>query len=150
MYSFVLAVHNVMRWVSLILGIVVAVQAFTGWFGRRDWTEKDRKMGAYFGIALDIQLLLGLVLYFVLSPIVRTALADMGAAMGIADVRFFAVEHAAFMILAVVLAHMGSILARQASTSQAKFKRAAIFYGAAVLLILAGIPWQRPLLPGIG
>lgn len=150
MYSLVLALHNILRWAALVLGIIVTLQAFMGWFGSREWTERDRKLGSYFAIAMDIQLLLGLVLYFVLSPLTRSALADMAAAMGAADVRFFAVEHAAMMILAVVLVHLGSILTRKADTSKAKFKRAAIFFGFALLLVMMGIPWQRPLLPGMG
>lgn len=148
MYAFFLAFHNIVRWVTLILAIVATVTAFMGWFGARKWSERDRKIGSFFGISMDIQLLLGLILYFVYSPLTRTALSDFGAAMQVADVRFFAIEHAFFMILAVVFAHLGSILPRRVTESKAKFQRAAIFFGLALLLILLGIPWARPLFPG--
>ncbi len=85
MYAFFLAMHNIVRWVALILAIVATVTAFLGWFGKRQWSERDRKIGSFFGIAMDIQLLLGLLLYFVFSPITRTALQDFGAAMGVQD-----------------------------------------------------------------
>lgn len=150
MYPIILATHNIFRWIALILAIVATVGAFLGWFGKRQWSERDRKIGSFFGIAMDIQLLLGLILYFVYSPLTRTALADMGAAMGVRDLRFFAIEHAFYMILAVVFAHLGSILARRAPDSKAKFQRAAIFFGLSLLLILLGIPWARPLFPGLG
>jgi uncharacterized membrane protein YphA (DoxX/SURF4 family) len=149
LYSFFLALHNIIRWAALILAILATVTAFLGWFGKRQWSERDRKIGSFFGIAMDIQLLLGLILYFVYSPITRTALADFGSAMGVKDLRFFAVEHAFYMILAVVFAHLGSILARRAPDSKAKFQRAAIFFGLSLLLILLGIPWTRPLIPGL-
>lgn len=149
MYAFFLAFHNIVRWVALILAIVATVTAFLGWFGKRQWSERDRKIGSYFAISMDIQLLLGLILYFVLSPLTRTALADFGAAMGVSDLRFFAIEHAFYMILAVAFAHLGSILPRRAPDSKAKFQRAAIFFGLALLLILLGIPWTRPLFPGL-
>ena len=149
MYSFFLALHNVVRWAALILAIVATVSAFLGWFGKREWSTRDRKIGSFFGIAMDIQLLLGLILYFMYSPLTRTALADFGAAMGVKDLRFYAIEHATYMILAVVFAHLGSILARRAPESKAKFQRAAIFFGLSLLLILLGIPWTRPLFPGL-
>jgi hypothetical protein len=146
MYPFVLTLHNLVRWLVLILAVVATVNAILGWFSRRDWKGADRKWGSYFSIALDIQLLLGLILYFGLSPIMRTAFSDFGAALSAPDVRYFALEHAFIMLTAVVLAHLGSALARRAGDSQAKFKRAAIFFSLATLLLLLGIPWMRPLL----
>jgi len=150
MYSVVLALHNIIRWIVLILAIVVVVRSFLGWFGRREWSARDRKLGADFGLAMDVQLLLGLLLYFVLSPMMRSALADFGSAMSVSDVRFFAMEHALAMFLAVVFAHMGSVFARKAEGSPAKFQRAAIFYTLALLLIFMAMPWMRPLFPGLG
>ena len=150
MYPFILGLHNLVRWVALILAIVATVGSFLGWFGKRQWSERDRKIGSFFGMAMDIQLLLGLLLYFVFSPITRTAIADFGAAMGVADLRFFGMEHAFYMILAVVFAHMGSILSRKAPESKAKFQRAAIFFGLSLLLMLLGMPWTRSLIPFIG
>jgi len=150
MYPFILGLHNLFRWVVLILAIVATVGAFLGWFGKRQWSERDRKIGSFFGMAMDIQLLLGLILYFAYSPITRQALADFGAAMGVKDLRFFGVEHVFYMILAVVFAHLGSILARKAPESKAKFQRAAIFFGISLLLMLLGIPWTRSLIPFLG
>ena len=150
MYDIILALHNLIRWVALILLIVTTVFAFIGWLGKREWAERDRKFGVFTTIALDTQLLLGLILYFFLSPLTKTALQDFGAAMGVADLRFFGLEHAVYMILAVILAHVGSVLAKKAPDSKAKFMRTAIFFGLALLLVLAGIPWGRPILPGLG
>jgi len=67
MYPFILGLHNLFRWVALVLAIVATVGAFLGWFGKRQWSERDRKIGSFFGMAMDIQLLLGLILYFVYS-----------------------------------------------------------------------------------
>ena len=150
MYPFTLAIHNILRWVVLILAIVATVQAYLGWFGKRPWTERDRKNGAFLSMALDIQLLAGLLLYIVFSPITKAAFQDFGAAMQITDLRFFALEHALYMLLAVVFAHLGSILPRKVDEPAAKFKRAAIWFSLALLVILLGMPWARPLLPGLG
>ena len=148
MYEFVLDVHNILRWVALILGILVAARAFLGWFGKKDWSERDRKLGVYFTSAMDVQLLLGLLLYFFLSPLTSQAFRDFSAAMGNSGLSFFAIEHPLAMILAVVFAHLGSALSKKAPDSVGKYKRAAIWYTLSVLLLIIGMPWFRPLLPG--
>jgi hypothetical protein len=149
MYPFILTLHNILRWIALGLVLLATVRAFIGWFGKRDWSETDRKIGTFTTIGVDIQLLVGLVLYAI-SPLTRSAFQDFGAAMGISSLRFFAIEHVVYMLLAVVFAHLGSALPKRAQDSQGKFMRAAIFFGLALLLILLGIPWSRPLLPGLG
>jgi hypothetical protein len=148
MYSIILPLHNIVRWVVLILGILATLMAFIGWFGKREWMPKDRKLGSFFGMAIDIQILLGLLLYFT-SPLTRQALQDFGAAMRIGDLRYYAIEHVFYMVLALVFAHLGSILPRKVEASSAKFKRAAIFFALALFFVLLGIPWGRPLFPGL-
>jgi hypothetical protein len=150
MYPFTLAIHNILRWVVLILALVAVVSAYLGLFGKRQWTERDRKIGLFLGISIDVQLLVGLLLYVVLSPITKSAFQGFGEAMQVPDLRFFAMEHVFYMLLAVVFAHLGSILPRKVDDPAAKFKRAAIWFSLTLLVVLLGIPWGRPLLPGIG
>lgn len=146
MYNFTLILHNWLRWIVVIIGIVAAVRAWLGWFGGREWTRRDHQLGSWFGIAYDVQLLLGLILYFALSPITTAALRNFGAAMGVADVRYFAIEHIFIMLVGLLFVHLGSILARRAATDRKKHQWAAIFFTLAVLTILAAMPWMRPLL----
>jgi hypothetical protein len=148
MYPIFLAAHNIIRWFALIVGIVIAVLSFLGWFRKQEWSERDRKWGVYYTIAMDIQLLLGLLLYFIFSPLTRLAFQDFGAAMSNSGLRFFAIEHSLVMLLAVVFAHLGSALSKKAPDSAGKYKRAAIWYTLSVLLLIVGMPWFRPLLPG--
>ena len=150
MYTFFLAVHNILRWVALILAIVALVRAYWGWFGGREWTSTDRRMGSFYSISLDVQILLGLLLYFVFSPITKAALSNFGGAMSNPDVRYFALEHVFYMILAVILAHVGVITARRAEEDVAKHRRAAIWISLSFIALILGMPWFRPLLPGIG
>jgi uncharacterized membrane protein YozB (DUF420 family) len=150
MYAFILAVHNILRWVVLILLILALVRAFWGWFGRREWTSTDRKVGMFYSVSLDVQLLLGLILYFVLSPITKLAFGDFGAALANTDLRFFVFEHLLMMVLAVVFAHVGVAAAKRADESIQKHRRTAIWFGLSLLAILLGMPWFRPLLPGLG
>lgn len=150
MYSITLYLHNIIRWIALILVFIAVVSAIFGLFRKREWTGTDRKFGLFSTIALDIQLLLGLLLYVWFSPITKVAFQDFGAAMSVTDLRFFVLEHAFYMALAIVFAHLGSALPKRVEASDAKFKRAAICFGLALILILVGMPWARPLLPGLG
>ncbi len=147
MYSVVLSLHNIVRWVALILGILVALKSILGWIQGADWTELDRKFGMYFTISMDIQLLLGLLLYLFLSPLTTIAFRDFSTAMGNSGIRFFAIEHAITMLLAIVFVHLGSALPKRVDESKIKHRRAAIWFTLAVVALLLGMPWMRPLLP---
>lgn len=148
MYPIVLAAHNIIRWIVLILGVIVVVRALIGWFGKREWTDTDRKLGVYFTSAIDVQLLLGLLLFLFLSPITQEMFRNFSQAMSNPGMRFFGLEHTVSMVLAVVFAHLGSLFSKRASESAAKFRTASIWYGLALIVILLGMPWMRPLLPG--
>ena len=146
-YNIVLALHNILRWVVVIGGLVAAVRALYGWLANKPWRPLDNQLGLLFMVSMDIQLLLGLLLYFVLSPITSENLSNIGELMGDAGARFYLVEHSLTMIVAVGLAHAGRSLSKRAEDDTGKHMRAAIFFTLAILLVLALIPWNRPLLP---
>ena len=148
MYAFVLAVHSILRWIVLFLMILALVRAYWGWFGKRNWTSTDRRVGIYYSVSLDIQLLLGLILYFGLSPLTRSAFSDFGAALANTDLRFFVFEHFLMMVLAVIFAHLGVATAKRAAEPVLKHRRSAIWFSLSLIAILLGMPWFRPLLPG--
>lgn len=145
-YIWMLSLHNVLRWVVVLLAVLVLVRMFGGLLARRGWLEMDGKVGRWFTITMDVQLLVGLVLYLVLSPLTTSAFSNMGEVMGNSALRFFVVEHSFLMVLAVVFAHVGTSLVRRAATDQARFRRGAIWYSLAILSVVAAIPWDRPLL----
>jgi uncharacterized membrane protein YphA (DoxX/SURF4 family) len=55
--------------------------------------------------------------------------------------RFFAMEHALMMIIAWLLVHVGRSMVKRADTDAQKHKRTLVFFGIALLIILAMIPW---------
>lgn len=152
MYLTFLAIHNIVRWIVLILGVLAVLRALIGWFGKQAWIPADRKIGSFFAMGLDIQMLLGLILYLVFSPYGLKAFqnSDFGAIMAQSEMRFFAVEHILLMLLALVFAHVGTILPRKADKPNKKHRLAAIWLGLALVLILLGMPWARPLFPVLG
>lgn len=146
LYEIVLIVHNLLRWVVVVLGVIAVTRAFLGWQQRWSWRDQDGRLASAYTRSLDLQVLLGLLLYFILSPITTGALRDLGAAMGNPDLRFFVVEHFAGMLLASVLAHIGVARARRVEADAGKYRTLAIFLALSILAILAAIPWSRPLL----
>lgn len=146
MFPLILSLHNFLRWLVLIAAVVAVARAVSGWIGRSPWTAASAGPGRFYTILLDVQFLLGILLYAVLSPVTRAAFADMGAAMRTSDIRFFVAEHLVIMLLAVVFAHLGKVMASRAPTDIGKYRRAATYYGISLILILAGMPWWRPML----
>lgn len=143
MYSAVLLLHSWIRWIALVAGVGTTLAAL------RDKTGGEQSLADRWGlvmmITLDLQLLIGLVLYLVLSPNMQEVLNHFGASMKNAALRFWAVEHITAMMGAVILAHAARVLARKAKTAAAKRTRLIICAGLATVLMLAGMPWPgRP------
>lgn len=141
MYHVLKGIHNVLRYVVLVVSVAAIAGAWHGVFTQREFGSGDRLRTVGFVATMHLQLLLGLVLY-AQSPIVRAAFEDFGAAMGNRAMRFVAVEHITMMILAVVVVQLGSILAKKAKEDAKKHKRAAICFTLGLVLILGGMPWH--------
>ena len=140
MHEFVLLLHSWVRWAAIIGGVLATVTAFGA-----GTDSKNNRWGLIFTIALDVQFLLGILLLLTSS-----AFGNMGETMRDATARFYAVEHPTLMVVAIVLAHVGRVLARKAATPAAARTRSIIFFGLATLILLVGTPWpgthdSRPL-----
>lgn len=150
MYGTLLVAHSWLRWVVVILALWVVVAGVLGWMRRWSDAKHVSAPSLFFIIALDIQLLLGLGLFFV-APTTTMFMSDPGASMGDRILRFWGVEHAFGMFVALVLAHIGRAKIRRAADAFSANKAAAIFIGLALLIMLLSIPWPalpygRPLL----
>ena len=140
MYSAALVLHSWLRWIVLVAGLLAFVSAVAGVSRKTPWRRTDDRLGFWFIVTLDIQILLGLVLYFALSPLTMGALRDFGAAMKDSALRFWAVEHVTGMIIAAALAHIGRARTRRVESLR-RHKLAAVFFGLALAVVLLSIPW---------
>ena len=152
MYTTVLALHSWIRWIALIAAVGTTLAALRGKVAGAN-SLADR-WGMIAMMALDTQMLLGLLLYFVLSPNTKAIMENFGAAMKDPALRFWAVEHTVTMFAAIALAHVGRVLARKAASPVAKRSRLLICFGLATVLIILGMPWPgrpggRPLFRGL-
>ncbi len=129
-----------MRWAVLLFGLWTVLNAVTGVMSNRAFSASDNRSNLFFMICCDIQLLLGLSLYFSNSWFDKVK-EGMGAVMKNGYDRFFAVEHATLMLLAWILVHVGRTSVKKAATDASKHKKMLLFFGLALLLILVSIPW---------
>ena len=146
MYSFALVVHSYLRYPVLLLLAVVLLRALAALVRGSDWLPADTSLGRWMIRAWDVQLLLGLVLYY-LSPITQFGLANFGQAMADGQLRMFTVEHPVLLLLATAVLHVGWVRLRRVQSARGKHLRWLIFSAVAAALAVAAIPWQgRPLL----
>lgn len=153
MYTIFLFTHSWLRWIVLILGIIVILQSLMGWLGNKTYTPGNRKLAASFLGTMHLQLILGCILYFFLSPIGIKAFQNLETSevMKTEAIRYFAVEHISVMIIALIIAQVGFSMAKRAATDKKKFARSAIFFIIAMALILSRIPWNEArLFRGLG
>src|SRR5262245_9455853 len=127
MYSTVLLIHSWVRWLALVAVVGAAFAAVRNQVAGPQSTA-DR-WGMIAMMALDLQMLLGLILYLALSPFTAEAMKNFPAAMQSPQLRFWAVEHATTMLGAVVLAHLGRVLARNAKSPSVKRMRVLVCFG---------------------
>jgi hypothetical protein len=135
----VLVFHSLIRWAVVGFGLWTLINALSGVFSKRTFTSADNKSNLFFMISCDIQLLLGLILYFTNGWFDK--LKDIGHNMKDPYNRFFTMEHLSMMLLAWVLVHVGRASVKRADTAIAKHKKMLLFFGLAIVLILAAIPW---------
>lgn len=138
MYSVLVTLHSYNRYLLLAALVFVLYRSYTGWLANKNYEKADNASGAALLGLTHLQLLLGLILYAV-SPRTNAAFADMGAAMKDSWLRYFAVEHIAMMLIAVVLIQLGRTFSKRAVEAVDKHKKVAIYTTIAVLLILASL-----------
>ena len=134
-----LVVHNLLRWLILLFGIWTLLASIGGSVSKRPFTPTDSRSNFLFTLGMDLQLLVGLGLYF--SGVWFDRLKHLGENMKDTNIRFFTMEHELMMIIAWILVHAGRVMVKKAATSPLKFRRSLIFFGIALLLILIATPW---------
>lgn len=144
MYNIIKGLHSGFRYIIFILLVLAIVQALIGMFGKKPYTEANRKINLFAMISMHTQLLIGIVLAF-LSPLVQ--FGNMGAAMKDTIIRYWTVEHWVMMVFAVILITIGHSKSKKALDAINKHRAVAMFYGLALIVILVAIYQSgRPLL----
>src|SRR5690554_5021054 len=137
MYTGLQHAHSFIAYAALILLIVASINAMIGMSSNKQFKDSDRKIALFALIFTHIQLLVGIILYFV-SPLVQS----FSVAMKDSTLRLYALEHPLINLIAVILITIGFSKHKKAATDKAKFKSIAIMYAIGTLLILSRIPWS--------
>jgi hypothetical protein len=138
-YPTALLIHSWVRWAALIGLVLVVVRTASG---RRSgvWTPADEGSHAFLVAAADVQFLVGLWLYFA-SPFAQAFLSDFGTNVHNRELRFFGLEHITMMVAAVTFVHVGRARSKKATEGWLRHRRAFAWTLAALICVLASIPW---------
>lgn len=131
MYQILKSAHSGWRYIVLLLLVVAVIKALSGWFGKKAYTEGDRKLNLFTLISAHIQLLIGFVIYF----LGNWYKADSSNAIG----RYWKMEHISMMVVAIILITVGNSKSKKAIDGVAKHRNIAIFFGIALLIIVVAI-----------
>ena len=142
MYTGLLHTHSLLRYFILIALVVVIVKGLIGLINKQPYGKWDNKLGLYLFIFTHMQLLAGIILYFV-SPFVKFGPETMSDKM----TRYWTIEHIFSMLIAVVLITLARTTSKKMTKDEDKHKRMVIFNFVALVVILAMI-WLsgRPVL----
>jgi len=134
MHSLLLLTHSVFRYFVLIFLILFVLRSLLGWMNKSSYNPIDEKLGLWLFMVTHLQLVLGLILFFV-SPVVVFS----GASMKDPIARYWLVEHSSMMLIAIVLITVGRIATKKITDATAKYKKLFLYNGIALLLIVVAI-----------
>jgi len=150
-------IHNILRWVVLLFGLLSIFTGLRGLNGKRDFNSGDKRTALYFLISCDLQLLLGLSLYFSKGYLNNFSNGGMATTMKDPIMRFWTVEHSIGMLLAIILVHVGYAGIKGNKAPGKKFSRLFWCSLIAMLIFVVMAPWPfripgiaRPWVPGMG
>jgi hypothetical protein len=124
LYPRIAGFHGLFCWIVLATGVSAICVAFSGWRGTKPPGASLFRLGLLFVVAMDLELISGVLLYLGGVPILRSAF----------------LAHGVVMFLAVSCAHIGAALTRKGPTDALKHRAPAIVWTISVLIMLAGIP----------
>lgn len=137
MYEIIQKFHSGWAYLTLLILVLAVLNSVVGLVSKKEFLTKDRKIALFALIVTHIQILVGVILYFV-SPL---GLASFGQ-MSDKALRLTSLEHPLINIIAVVLITIGWSKHKKMESSETKFKTFSIFYSLGLLLILSRIPWS--------
>ncbi|MEZ4917987.1 MAG: hypothetical protein R2792_02685 [Saprospiraceae bacterium] len=147
MYTLLDTLHSYNRYLILAALLFVLIRSYSGWFGKKPFEKLDNTASvALLGLS-HLQLVIGLLLYAFFSPLTKAAFQNFGGAMKDANLRYYAVEHIAAMLIAIVFIQLGRTFSKKAGDDGEKHRKLAIYTSLAVVIIVGTLA-QKGLLFG--
>jgi len=139
MYTGFQHMHSAFAYVVLALIVIVILIALIGKLSGKPFSSSLKRLALWSMIALHLQFVIGLVLYF-LSPLGFSAIS--GEMMGDSMLRLYVVEHPTTMLLGIILITIGHGRMKRAVNDDRKYMQLILFYTIGLVLVLARIPWD--------
>lgn len=140
MYSTLLFLHSVVRWLVLISLFYAVFRAWRGFLSEGVFTKIEDKVRHWTATIAHLQLMIGITLYMI-SPLIKYLFRNLKVRITEPELRFFGTIHAGLMLVAIVLITVGSGLAKRKEADRDKFLTLLVWYSLALLIILIAIPW---------
>ncbi len=134
----VIFLHSLLRYFVLIATAVAATLSLIGLLGKKDFTAGNKKSALFMMIFCDIQLLVGLAVYYLSG---QMQIINTGAAMQSHYNRFYAIEHPVGMVVAIILIHLGYNVVKKNISAEKKLKRLFWYSFIALVIFLTQTPW---------
>lgn len=142
MYETIQLLHSYWAYLVLVMLIFASINAIYKSATGKEYKAKDFRLSLFTLIVSHIQLLIGLLLYFVSPRLQLFSELGMGAVMKDSINRLYLVEHPLVNIIAIVLITIGYSKHKKKLTSTAKLKKIAVFYSLGLIFLLSRIPWD--------
>lgn len=140
MYELIKTVHSWWAYIVLIVLGGAIINATVGFFSNREYKQRDFRLHLFGLVVTHIQLLLGVVLYFITPYFDNWSYLGAGV-MKDPFLRKMLVEHPFGVVLGVTLITIGWSLHKKQKTSKKAFGKIAFFYILGLIAILGVIPW---------
>jgi NADH:ubiquinone oxidoreductase subunit 2 (subunit N) len=140
MYQTLQSLHSTLAYIALIVLVLAVINAVYGLVNKKLFTSKDLRLSLFALIFCHIQLLIGIILYFVSEKGMKAF--SIEGAMKNADLRLTMLEHPLINIIAIVLITIGWSKHKKQESQNGKFKKIAVFYALGLILILSRLPWS--------
>ncbi len=142
MYETIQILHSYWAYLVLLVLVLAGLNALIGYTGSKTFANKDLRISLFGLILSHIQLLIGIVLYFVSARFALWGELGMGGIMKNPEARQLLVEHPTTNIIAIALITIGWSKHKKQSTDKGKFGKIALFYLLGLILILSRIPYN--------
>jgi hypothetical protein len=140
MYSTLLVLHSLFRWLVLLSLLYSMYRAYRGLSRKTTFTKTDDRWRHWTATIAHIQLVTGFTIYLK-SPVVKFFFSNIREASAHLETLFFGAIHTLFMLAAITLITIGSALAKRRQSDPEKFKTMLTWFALGLFLIFLAIPW---------
>ncbi len=141
MYEIIKETHSIVRWILLLIMLGSIYWSWIGFRRGKTWGIFEARIVAALGGLVDLQLVLGLILYFVLSPKTTAIYGNLLSTVQTPGYILIGVVHPIAMIASAVLLHLIKPQISKLSTDKDKYRKLGVLVAIALVLILLAIPW---------